>query len=82
MRLRQVASEQQQGVQREEQAARRRRGRSEVLLHENKQQQEEKQQMSKEDALRILNALQDDEKEVQKQLQRYMGNARKSSKDW
>lgn len=38
--------------------------------------------MSKEDALRILNALVDDEKEVQRQLKRYFGKVAKSDKDW
>ncbi|PJA28613.1 MAG: hypothetical protein CO189_04370 [candidate division Zixibacteria bacterium CG_4_9_14_3_um_filter_46_8] len=42
----------------------------------------DKGKMSKEDALRILNALQNEEKEVQKQLQRYVGGTRKVIKDW
>ncbi|UCC43220.1 MAG: tetratricopeptide repeat protein [Candidatus Zixiibacteriota bacterium] len=48
------------------------------------QQQEvqDQQEMSKEDAERILNALRDDEQEIQKQIRRHRGDRGYIGKDW
>lgn len=47
-----------------------------------KSQQPDKQKMSKEDAERILNALKDDEQDIQKKIQRQAGTGTYSGKDW
>jgi len=46
------------------------------------QPQPEKQKMSKEDAERILNALKDDEQDIQKKIQREMKAGNYGGKDW
>lgn len=46
------------------------------------QQQQQEQQMSKEDAERILNALRDDEKDIQKKIRRAAASGSYSGKDW
>ena len=45
-------------------------------------QPDEEKEMSKEDAERILNALQDDEKDLQKEQQRFRGEGSYQGKDW
>lgn len=47
-----------------------------------KEQQQQTRQMSKEDAERILNALKDDEKDIQKKLKRQIGRGDYVGKDW
>jgi tetratricopeptide (TPR) repeat protein len=47
-----------------------------------KSQQPNEQKMSKEDAERILNALKDDEKDIQKKVQRQVKAGNYSGKDW
>ncbi len=47
-----------------------------------KPQQVDKNEMSKEDAERILNALKDDEKELQKDVRRMEGPAVYEGNDW
>lgn len=51
---------------------------------QNQQQQQQKNQISKEDAMRILEALQNDEKQVQKKVQKQKVKAKKRvvEKDW
>lgn len=46
------------------------------------QQMEDKKEMSKEDAERILNALRDDEKDLQKKIKRQKGRGTYKGKDW
>jgi hypothetical protein len=45
-------------------------------------QPEPKEGMSREEAERILNALKDDEKELQKEQRRFTGASRRVLKDW
>jgi len=47
-----------------------------------KQQQQKQPKISKEEAQRILNALKDNEKELQKQLRKIKGRRVKTDKDW
>jgi Ca-activated chloride channel family protein len=49
---------------------------------EQQPQQMDENEMSKEDAERILNALKDDEKDLQKQQQRFKGKGTSQGKDW
>jgi len=49
---------------------------------EQKSQQPDKQKMSKEDAERILNALKDDEQDIQKKIQRQTVSGNYTGKDW
>ncbi len=76
--------QQQEQDKQEQDPQQNRKQKQEQQKQEEQQQLQQPQQgkMSREDALRILNALQDDEKEVQKQIQRYFGKPRKVEKDW
>ena len=50
--------------------------------NQQQQQQQQKNQISKEEAQRILNALKNDEKEIQKKLRKMKGKPVATEKDW
>lgn len=80
------SEQEQQDQQQQQEQQQGQQGEQDEKQEENKEgqqlQPDDSKPMSKEDAERILNALKDDEREVQKKIKRVMSNSDYNGKDW